>query len=136
MSRFLRVVAVVTIRVSVVGFLLALWSGGLTIALQRLLGAIGLVSGGEEATSYPLGAWTLLIYVAGGTAGFFVRRHPLGSAAALVPLGVVALIYGGPITKAYGAILVVIGIALAAYAFYQSAAQRKTKEPFASSDRT
>lgn len=111
-SAICRVAAIFIIVVSLAGFFLALWTGGLVVALHELLGAIGLASRNPDASPYPLGAWTLAIYVAGGVLGFLARRHPLPVGLAVLPLAIVALLYGGPITRAYGVLLLLAGAAL------------------------
>ena len=107
-----RAASIFLIVVSLAGFFLALWTGGLVVALHELLSAIGLASRNLDASPYPLGAWTLVIYVAGAVLGFFARRHPLAVGVAVLPLAIVALLYGGPITRVYGVLLVLAGAAL------------------------
>ena len=116
-----RGVAIFTIVVSLAGFFLALWTGGLVVALHELFGSIGLASRSAEATPYPLGGWTLLIYVFGAVLGYFARRHALPAGLAMLPLSVVALLFGGPITRAYGVIVLLTGVALIGTVLYRRA---------------
>jgi hypothetical protein len=111
-DRYYRIVGIVVVVLSLVGFFLALWAGGLVVAMHELLGAIGLASRSADASPYPLGVWTLLIYVLGAVLGCFVSRRPLHVGIALFPLGIVALLYGGPITRAYGMLIVVAAAVL------------------------
>lgn len=118
-ERYYRSVGIVVLVLSLAGFFLALWTGGLVVALHELLGAIGLASRSEYASPYPLGAWTLLIYVLGAVLGCFARRRPLHVGIALVALGIVALLYGGPITRAYGILMVVAAAVLIGVVLHQ-----------------
>jgi hypothetical protein len=110
--RAYRVIGVVVLILSIVAFFLALWTGGLVAAVHELLRAIGLVSASSQATPYPLAAWVLLIYILGAVLGCFVHRRPMWVGGALVPLGIVALLYGGPISRVYGALILVAGVLL------------------------
>ncbi|MGH8666843.1 MAG: hypothetical protein ACREUX_21475 [Burkholderiales bacterium] len=114
-----RGLAIFTIVISLAGFFLALWTGGLVVALHELFGSIGLASRSESAAPYPLGGWTLLIYVCGAVLGYLAQRHPLPIGLAMLPLGVIALLFGGPITRVYGTIVLLIGIALIATVLYR-----------------
>jgi hypothetical protein len=118
-SSVFRGLALFMIVVSLAGFFLALWTGGLVVALHELFGSIGLASRSAEASPYPLGGWTLLIYVCGAVLGYFARRHPLPSGLAMLPLGVIALLFGGPITRVYGTIVLLTGIALTGTVLYR-----------------
>jgi hypothetical protein len=117
--RFYRMVGIVLLVLSIVGFFLALWTGGLVVALHELLGAIGLVSRSDDATPYPLGAWTLVIYVLGAVLGCFVHRCPVCVGSALVPLGIVGLMYGGPIARVYGMLILAAGVFLIGMVLYR-----------------
>lgn len=115
----LRGLAIFTIVISLAGFFLALWTGGLVVALHELFGSIGLASRSESAAPYPLGGWTLLIYVLGAVLGYFARNHPLPVGLAMLPLAAIAMYFGGPITRAYGAILIALAAALIGAVFYR-----------------
>jgi hypothetical protein len=114
-----RGLAIFTIVISLAGFFLALWTGGLVVALHELFGSIGLASRRAEASPYPLGGWTLLIYVLGAVLGYFARRHPLPAGLTMLPLSAIALLLGGPITRAYGVILLLTGAALIGTVLYR-----------------
>ena len=116
-----RGLAIFTIVVSLAGFFLALWTGGLVVALHELFGSIGLASRSESASPYPLGGWTLLIYVLGAVLGYFARRHPLPVGLTMLPLSAFALLFGGPITRAYGVIVLLTGVALIGTVLYRRA---------------
>ena len=61
-----RALGIFVLVISLVGLLLALWLGGLVVALLDLLTSLGLAARGASASPYPLGAWTLAIYLGGG----------------------------------------------------------------------
>jgi hypothetical protein len=113
-----RGLSIFTIVISLAGFFLALWTGGLVVALYELFGSLGLASRSQAAAPYPLGGWTLLIYVVGALLGYFARRRPLPMGIAMLPLSAVALMFGGPITRAYGVAVLLIGAALIGTVLY------------------
>lgn len=114
MSRVCRWLAILSAVFSAAAFLLALWGGSLLLAMHGLLAAIGLLAGQQEGVPYPLGVWIYPLYLIGFAVSLAALRHPRWAGIAMVPLGLCAALFGGPVALVYGSYLVVAGFALAA----------------------
>ena len=114
-----RIAAAVCIVASAVAFMSALWGGGMATALQALLELVGLASSQQNAVDTPLGLWVLLVYVCGVVAGVVALRRPKPMGVVMLALGVVALFFGGPIARVYGAVVCIVGLYLIAVCMYR-----------------
>ena len=113
MSRGCKWLAIVSASFSVMAFFLALWGGSLLMALHSSLAAFGLLSGSDERLPYPLGVWVYPLYIAGLAISLAALRHPRWAGIGMIPLGLCAAFWGGPIAQIYGWYMILAGSALA-----------------------
>jgi len=108
MNSFRRAASITAVAVSIVAFSSALLGGGVMVALSVVLRLFGL-GADMGLSSYPLGAGVFVVYVCGMVLGVASMRWPLPAGLAMLPLGVGAYFFGGPIAKVFGIVVVCIG---------------------------
>lgn len=118
MSKKQRAVAIFCVVISIAAFVLVALGGGMLRALQELFGTIGLGSD-QDVFSSSLGMGVLAVYAAGTGLGFAALRWPLAMGIAMLPLGVCAFLFGGPVSKVYGILLFAAGAILIALCLRQ-----------------
>lgn len=108
MNRVRKAAAIAAVTVSAVAFLAALFGGGIVAALSGFFRLFGL-GADMGLSSYPLGAGVFVVYVLGIALGLACNRWPLPAGLAMLPLGACAYLFGGPVAKAFGVVIVCIG---------------------------
>lgn len=88
--------------------LIAAAMGGVVMESLAVLFTLGRRSG---ANLYPLGAAVFAIYSVGFGLALAVPRRPLAAGIALLPLGAIAFLFGGPVAGIYGIAIACAGAA-------------------------
>ena len=113
MDKTRKVAAICATVISVIALSLVAVGGGALLALESLLNVatVGRASG-TLLHAYPLGAGVLLVYAVGIALGIAALRWTMPAAAAMLPLGACALLFGGPVAKVYGILMILCAIVL------------------------
>ena len=112
MNRLGKAAAIFGAAVSASAFVLALVGGSILYSTEAVLRVIGLR--GDVALGYPLGRGVFLIYVCGLAVALAGIRWPAPAGLALLPLGAIAFIFGGPIAKVFAVAIACVGALLVA----------------------
>lgn len=94
--------------------LLALIAAAMGGAIVESLAVIFVLGRKTGAGLFPLGAGVFVIYLVGFGLGLAVPQRPRAAAMAMLPLGVIALLFGGPVAEIYGVAIVCAGTAVLA----------------------
>jgi hypothetical protein len=105
-----KAAAIFGAAISVSAFLLALAGGSILYSTEALLRVVGLR--GDMVSGYPLGRAVLLIYTCGLAAALAGIRWPAASGLALLPLGAIAFLFGGPVAKVFAVAIACAGMML------------------------
>lgn len=101
------------IFVAIIG-VLALLAAAMGGAIVESLAVIFTLGRNTGVGLFPLGAGVFVIYLVGIGLGLAVPQRPRAAATAMLPLGVIALLFGGPVAKIYGVPIVCAGTAILA----------------------
>jgi hypothetical protein len=112
MNRVRRAVAIFATVISLFAMITAALGGGIMLAMEGLVGVISLGQSKGALIDYPLGAGVFLIYACGTALGLAALRWPLATGIAMLPLGAVAFLFGGPIAQVYGILIFCAGLLL------------------------
>ena len=103
-----RVLAIFAAVISIIALITAV-VGGIMLASLLSIVTLGQIT---TANSYPLGAGVLVIYAGGLGLAAAIPRWPSAAGAAMLPLGAIAFLFGGPIAKVYGIAMIGTGALL------------------------
>jgi hypothetical protein len=109
-----RAVAIFATVISIFALITALLGGGILLAMEGLVGVMTLGQAKGALASYPLGAGVFVVYACGTALGLAALRWPIPTGIAMLPLGAVAFLFGGPIAKVYGIVIFCAGLLLLA----------------------
>ncbi len=113
MDKTRNVAAICATVISVIALFLVALGGGTLLALESLLNVATMGrAGGTLLQAYPLGAGVLLVYAVGIALGIAALRWAMPAALAMLPLGACALVFGGPVAKVYGILMILCAIVL------------------------
>ena len=111
-SQVRRYALLASTAASLVIFMLAVLGGGVLAAFGDFLRAIGLGSGQGKGMldAYPLGfAGALTVYAGGAAVSLAGWKWPVASGAAMLLLGVIAFLFGGPLSKFFAVLIFCCG---------------------------
>ena len=100
-----RAVAIFATVISLFAMITAALGGGIMLAMEGLVGVISLGQSKGALIDYPLGAGVFVVYACGTALGLASLRWPIAAGIAMLPLGSVAFLFGGPIAKVYGIVM-------------------------------
>jgi hypothetical protein len=120
MSRIRITLAIFAIVASSAALILAGLGGGALLALRGLLPLEFIPD--DKILHYPLGAGVFALYAFGIALGITASRRPITAGITMLPLGVCAFIFGGPVAQIYGVVIVGLGALLAATGWRQRVA--------------
>ena len=107
-----RGVAIFATVISLFAMITAALGGGIMLAMEGLVGVITFGQAKGTLIDYPLGAGVFIIYACGIALGLAALRWPVATGIAMLPLGAVAFLFGGPIAKVYGLVIFCAGLLL------------------------
>ena len=112
MNSMRRAVAIFATVISLFAMITAALGGGIMLAMEGLVGVVTLGQSKGPLIDYPLGAGVFVIYACGTALGLAALRWPVATGIAMLPLGAVAFLLGGPIAKVYGLVIFCAGLLL------------------------
>ncbi len=113
MDKTRNVAAICATVISVIALFFVGLGGGTVVVLESLLNVATMGrAGGTLLEAYPLGAGVLLVYAVGIALGIAALRWTMPAAVAMLPLGACALLFGGPVAKVYGILMILCAIVL------------------------
>jgi hypothetical protein len=114
MNRLPRAAAIFVAVISIFALITAALGGGILLAMKGLVGVMTLGQAKGALANYPLGAGVFVVYACGIALSLAALRWPVATGIAMLPLGAVAFLFGGPIAKVYGIVIFCAGLLLLA----------------------
>lgn len=110
MSSLGKAAAIFGAAISGSAFLLALAGGSILYSTEAFLSVVGLR--GDIALGYPLGRGVLLVYTCGLAAALAGMRWAAPAGLAMLSLGAIAYVFGGPVAKVFAVAIACAGAML------------------------